>query len=206
MSEGKANKVKFNIKNVHYALLHEDESGSVTWDPPVNVPGAVSISLDASGEITPFYADGMVYYQTSSNTGYEGDLEMALIPDSFRIDVLKEQKDSKGVLIENANVETAKFALLFEFDGDQKSVRHVLYNCTATRPSVEGETTEDTKEPTTETLSISAAPLPNGNVKAKTGPDTEDTTYTQWYDSVYVPADESESAKVGKSRVGQANL
>ena len=62
----------------------------------------------------------------SSNTGYEGDLEMAMVPDSFRIDVLKEQKDTKGVLIENANVETAKFALLFEFDGDQKSVRHVL--------------------------------------------------------------------------------
>lgn len=206
MSEGKANKVKFNIKNVHYALLHEDESGSVTWDPPVNVPGAVSISLDASGEITPFYADGMVYYQTSSNTGYEGDLEMALIPDSFRIDILKEQKDSKGVLIENANVETAKFALLFEFDGDQKSVRHVLYNCTATRPSVEGETTEDTKEPTTETLSISAAPLADGKVKAKTGADTEETTYTQWYDSVYVPADGAEPAKAGSSRVGQANV
>ena len=186
MPEGKANKVKFNIKNVHYALLKEPEEGKVTWDAPVKIPGAVSIALDAKGEITPFYADGMVYYQTSSNTGYEGDLEMALIPDSFRTDVLMEKKDSKGVLIENSNVETAKFALLFEFDGDQKSVRHVLYNCTATRPSVEGETTEDTKEPTTETLSISAAPLADGNVKAKTGAETDEAAYTGWYDNVYV--------------------
>lgn len=186
MPEGKANKVKFNIKNVHYALLKVTEEGKVTWDAPVKIPGAVSIALDAKGEITPFYADGMVYYQTSSNTGYEGDLEMALIPDSFRTDVLMEKKDSKGVLIENSNVETAKFALLFEFDGDQKSVRHVLYNCTATRPSVEGETTEDTKEPTTETLSISAAPLADGNVKAKTGAETDEVAYTGWYDSVYV--------------------
>lgn len=186
MPEGKANKVKFNIKNVHYALLKETEEGKVTWDAPVKIPGAVSIALDAKGEITPFYADGMVYYQTSSNTGYEGDLEMALIPDSFRTDVLMEKKDSKGVLIENSNVETAKFALLFEFDGDQKSVRHVLYNCTATRPSVEGETTEDTKKPTTETLSISAAPLADGNVKAKTGAETDEVAYTGWYDSVYV--------------------
>lgn len=186
MPEGKANKVKFNIKNVHYALLKETKEGKVTWDAPVKIPGAVSIALDAKGEITPFYADGMVYYQTSSNTGYEGDLEMALIPDSFRTDVLMEKKDSKGVLIENSNVETAKFALLFEFDGDQKSVRHVLYNCTATRPSVEGETTEDTKEPTTETLSISAAPLADGNVKAKTGAETDEAAYTGWYDNVYV--------------------
>ena len=30
MPEGKSNKVKFNIKNVHYALLKESESGAVT--------------------------------------------------------------------------------------------------------------------------------------------------------------------------------
>lgn len=184
MPEGKANKVKFNIKNVHYALLTETD-GTVTWGTPKAIPGAVSISLEASGEITPFYADGIVYYQASSNSGYEGDLEMALIPDDFRMDVLKEEKDDKGVLIENANVETAKFALLFEFDGDQKSVRHVLYNCTATRPSLTGETTEATKTPSTETLSISAAPLADGRVKVKTGADTDETTYNSWYKKVY---------------------
>lgn len=188
MANGKANKVKFNIKNVHYALLNEGEGGSITWETPVAIPGAVSISLDASGEITPFYADGIVYYQTSSNSGYEGDLEMALIPDQFRIDVLKETLDGKGVLTENSNVETAKFALMFEFDGDQKSVRHVLYNSTATRPSLESSTTEDTKEPTTETLSISAAPLADGRVKAKTGAGTDEGTYNNWYQSVYETA------------------
>ena len=190
MPEGKANKVKFNIKNVHYALLTETD-GTVTWGTPKAIPGAVSISLEASGEITPFYADGIVYYQASSNSGYEGDLEMALIPDDFRMDVLKEEKDDKGVLIENANVETAKFALLFEFDGDQKSVRHVLYNCTATRPSLTGETTEATKTPSTETLSISAAPLADGRVKVKTGTDTDEATYNSWYQKVYETAAES---------------
>lgn len=190
MPEGKANKVKFNIKNVHYALLTETD-GTVTWGTPKAIPGAVSISLEASGEITPFYADGIVYYQTSSNSGYEGDLEMALIPDDFRMDVLKEEKDNKGVLIENANVETAKFALLFEFDGDQKSVRHVLYNCTATRPSLTGETTEATKTPSTETLSVSAAPLADGRVKVKTGADTDEATYNSWYQKVYETAAES---------------
>jgi len=185
MANGKANKVKFNIKNVHYAILSESEDGTITWGTPVATKGAVSLSLDANGEITPFYADGIIYYQASSNSGYEGDMEMALIPDRFRVDILKETLDENGVLVENANVETEKFALLFEFDGDQKSTRHVLYNCTATRPSVEGTTTEGTKEPTTETISISAAPLADGRVKAKSGADTDDAIYAAWYSAVY---------------------
>ena len=43
--------------------------------------------------------------------GYDGDLELALIPESFRTDVLKEEADNNEVLVENAHSETAAFAL-----------------------------------------------------------------------------------------------
>ena len=49
MSE-KNNKVKFNLKNTHYALLTVSEEGEVSYATPVPMPGAVSISLDANGE------------------------------------------------------------------------------------------------------------------------------------------------------------
>jgi phi13 family phage major tail protein len=182
----KKNKVKYNLKNVHYALQTIDESGNVSYGTPVAIPGAVSIGLDANGEPSNFYADGYAYYTISNNMGYEGDLEIAMVPESFRVDVLKEKLDDNKVLIEDANVETANFALLFEFDGDVKKIRHVLYNCAASRPSIESQTNEDEIEVQTETLSLTATPLANGYVKAKTGDDTTDAIYQNWYNEVYL--------------------
>lgn len=183
----KKNKVKFNICNVHYALITVDDDGDVTFGTPVAMPGAVSLSLEPNGEPSNFYADGYAYYTISNNMGYEGDLELAMVPESFRTDVLKESLDDNSVLVESANVETANFALLFEFDGDVKKIRHVLYNCSAARPNIESATNEEEIEVQTETLAITAAPLANGYVKAHTGDSTTDTVYTGWYSSVYMP-------------------
>ena len=189
----KKNKVKFNICNVHYALITVDEDGEVTFGTPVAMPGAVSLSLEPNGEPSNFYADGYAYYTISNNMGYEGDLELAMVPESFRTDVLKESLDTNQVLVENANVETANFALLFEFDGDVRKIRHVLYNCAASRPSIESATNEDEIEVQTETLALTATPLANGYVKAKTGDDTTDAVYQNWYKTVYLPTAEEVS-------------
>ena len=185
----KKNKVKFNIRNVHYAKLTIAEDGTVSFAKPVPMPGAVSLSLDPNGEPSVFYADGYAYYTISNNQGYEGDLELALVPESFRTDILKETMDSNSVLIEDATVETEKFALLFEFDGDVKKIRHVLYNCIASRPTIESSTKEDEIEVKTETLSITASPLSGGYVKARTSDTTTEEAYEGWYQAVYLPTD-----------------
>ena len=190
------NKVKYNLKNAHYALLTIAEDGSVSFGTPVPMPGSVSISLDANGEPENFYADGIAYYIINNNMGYEGDLEIALIPESFRTGPLGESLDANNVLVERSDTQLAPFALLFEFDGDQKHIRHVLYNCTASRPSIEGNTKEETLEVKTETLSIKAAPLPDGKVKAKTGDTTDSTVYDGWYGSVYIASSSANIAKL----------
>lgn len=189
------NKVKYNLKNVHAAKLTEsvvDGVSSYTYATPKAIPGAVSISLDAEGDSSPFYADGIVYFRSVSNNGYSGDLEIALIPEWFRTDILQEMLDSNGVLVEKSdNAESVKFALLFEFDGDVRAIRHVMYNCTASRPSIESETKEDTIEPGTETLSLTADPREDGLVKSRTGDTTSAETYQNWYKTVYIPVEES---------------
>lgn len=196
------NKVKYNLKNVHAAKLKEtvSSSGEITfsYENPKAIPGAVSISLDAEGESTPFYADGIVYFRSVTNNGYSGDLEIALIPEWFRTEILQEKLDGKGVLVENTNIgESVKFALLFEFDGDVNSIRHVMYNCTASRPSIESETKEDTIEPGTEKLSLTADPRSDGLVKSRTGDTTDAATYANWYKSVYIPSETEESSAKG---------
>ena len=188
------NKVKYNLKNAHYALLTYGTDDVPIYGTPVPMPGSVSISLDANGEPENFYADGIAYYVINNNMGYDGDLELALIPESFRTDVLGETLDANNVLVENSNTELAAFALLFEFDGDQRHIRHVLYNCSASRPGIEGKTNEDSKEVQTETLTIKATPLSDGIVKAKTGNTTDATTYNDWYKAVYLPTTATDTA------------
>lgn len=184
------NKVQFNLKNVHYAVLTETATGGVTsysWGTPVAVPGAVNLNLEQQGEITKFYADGIVYYQSPVNNGYEGDLEMARIVDKMLQDVWGMTLGTTSkVLTENANTEAKAFALLFQIDGDADEDCYVLYNCTGTRPAIAAKTKEDTKEPQTQSSTISAAPLGNGNVMARTTSETPAATKNKWFTEVFV--------------------
>lgn len=186
------NKVKYGLKNTHYAVITETGDG-ITYGKPKKIPGAVNLVLNASGDATQFYADDTTYYEDYTNNGYEGTLELALIPDEFKVDVLGFIKDANGAVIENADAKTKKFALMYEFDGDINKVRHVNYYVSASRPSIEGSTKTNTKEPKTETLNITARPAPGTyNVHAKL--DQGKTGYDTFFDNVYepVPATEEE--------------
>ena len=184
----KKNKVKFGLNKVHWAKITGwSDEGIPTFAKPVRLPGAVSLAIDANGENENFYADNGVYYVINNNSGYEGDLEVALITTEFATEILGELLDTKGVLVERNDAETSQFALLFEFDGDKNHIRHVLYCCSASRPATEGQTTEESKEVKTETLSLKATALPSGLVKSKTCESTDEATYNGWYNAVYIP-------------------
>lgn len=182
------NKVRFNLKNVYYSVYGiQGSSTTPSFATPVAIPGAVSLDLSPEGDVSPFYADGMVYYQAIANNGYSGSLEMARFPDTMLKDVwgYTEGTTSK-VLTESALANPATFALLFQIDGDQESEYYVMYSCTGTRPGLGSKTNEDTKEPQTQSSDIKAIPMADGKVFARTTADTPSATKTGWFSSVFV--------------------
>lgn len=189
-----ANKIKFGLKNVYYAVATiDDTTNTATYTTPVALPGAVSLSLEPQGETSPFYADNIVYWVGAGNNGYSGDLELARIPESYKKDVLGYIEDTNGVLIEDANAEAVHFALLFQFEGDENATRHVMYNCTGSRASAAGETKGESIEPQTETTTITATSIHNAGldmdiVKADLTKDVYAEGYNAWFTTVYQPA------------------
>lgn len=162
-----ANKIKYGLKNVHYAKITET-AGRIVYAVPKPIPGAVSISLPPAGEKSTFEADDSVYFEENVNNGYEGDLEIALIPDSFKQEIFGETVDANGLLVENSDAVQSNFALLFEFSGDKQKTRHILYNCSASRSDVAGKTKGKSVDPQTDKLKLSARPaLDTKDVKGK---------------------------------------
>ena len=184
------NKVKFGLSNVHVAKMIKGEDGVITYDTPFKIPGAVNLSLDAEGENEPFYADNIKYFESFANNGYSGELEIAKIPDEFLKEILGQKIDSIGGVLENINDKITPFAFMYQIEGDVTGTRFCYYNATVSRPSTEASTTEDTKTPNTDTLSITtSARTDTGDVRYKLPlTDENKTAYDAFFDAVPEPA------------------
>lgn len=135
---------------------------------------------------------GNAYAQIIRNGKGEVIALYPLMPDRMTVN-----RDSNGQLyyeytVSMDDVPTVKGSLVRLHPSDVNAIRHVLYNCSASRPSIESETKEDTIEPGTETLSLTADPRSDGLVKARTGDTTDQTTYDNWYKTVYTPVETEE--------------
>lgn len=181
------NKVKYGLRNVYYSKITVGEDGQYTYATPVAIPGAVNLSLSASGDSNDFYADDVIYYNNTTNQGYEGDLEIALIPESFLIDIMGFVRDKNGAIVENADARQSSFALGFEVQGDEKGRRNWYYNCNASRTPQNASTKESSATPSTETLTLKAMPrLSDKVVKVSmTLSDENATAYNSFFTEVY---------------------
>lgn len=190
-----ANKIKYGLKNVYYAVATINTStGHATYGDLVRLPGAVNLSLDPEGESSSFFADDIAYATFAANAGYSGSLELALLPDEFRKDILGEKVDTAaGIQYEVAAPTNKPFALVFEFNGDDTATRHVFYNVTAARTTVSGQTTESSIEVQTESVNLTCSSVTctigseEVNVTRAKCADKEATAYASWFTSVQQP-------------------
>ena len=181
------NKVLFGIEKCYVAKITVGENGAITYGTPFAVPGAVGLNFDPEGEETPFYADNIKYHIASSNQGYTGDLEIAMTPQEFLTQILGRTVDTNGAVFENSDDTQARFALMFQGQGDQTARRWVFFDCTATRPSRENNTKEESVEVGTETMTITMNPRSTDKaVMAYIEPnETNQAVYNNFFNSVY---------------------
>ncbi len=191
-----ANKVKFGLSRVAYALVTETTTSGVTtssYGTIKELKGAVSLSLSNDAEKSVFRADNEDFFVSYGQGSYSGDLEVARVNEDFLKDVLGYTEDNDKILVESsASMQTTTyFALLFQFEGDQRSVQHCLYKCSASRPDIASETTGENGsiDPKTETLTITAVPRVDADkyIHIQTQETTTTAVVEAWYTAVPTP-------------------
>ncbi len=183
-------KVRFGLAKAYYAVIKSDG----TYDTPAALPGAVSLDLSREGsEPTTFWADNIAYFVTpAANGGYTGTLTLAIVPDTFKVDVLGEVVDDNGMQVELGNATPKSFALMYEVEGDADKKRYVFFNCTAQRAVASANTKSDSTNPDTQDLEFAAIGKDftfDGETESVVKGSAEEaaTAFAGWYTAVPVP-------------------
>jgi len=193
MSDSKG--VRFGISNAHYALYTEGVDGALgTYATPVPMKGATALTLTPQGNTWTFYADNIAYETSSSNTGYEISLTVAVFGDQAKIDLIGYVADMNGVVYEAADAEPASCAFLWEFDGSKVKKRGLLYNVKFNRPTETGNTKTDSVDPDTDEMTgvaigrdITINGVVTNVIKASVTNETATAEqFADWFDAVYI--------------------
>ena len=191
-----ANKVKFGLSKVAYALVTETTTSGVTtssYGTIKELKGAVSLSISSDSERSVFRADNEDFYVSYGTGSYSGSLELSRVNEDFLKDVLGYTEDNDKILVESSASmqQTTYFALLFQFEGDQRSIQHCLYKVSASRPDIASETTGENGsiDPQTETITITAVPRVDADkyIHIQTQESTTTAVVEAWYTAVPTP-------------------
>lgn len=174
-------RIQFGLNNVHLAKISEGN-----YEPPVKVPGAVSLKLKPVQNNMAVKDSSMSQLTISETvTNYTGSIEFAMLPHYFLTEILGYFVDENNVKFESAEVSSSPFALLFEINGDTANRRYVLYNCMVTgRHTLETETIGGKGKVMTESFDLEVRPNEDKYLKAYADP-SQAEIYNNWFDQVY---------------------
>lgn len=147
------NKVSFGLSNVHIGTW-EEENGAIVMGTPVHIPGAVDWAPSQDSDTYTFYADNVAYFSQYTDGPIEGDLEMALFPDSFKTTFMGYKALTDGGLAQVKNAVKKNIYMCGEIDGDKEKRRFIFYNGSLGAITRSYHTTEENIEVQTETCPI----------------------------------------------------
>lgn len=185
MAEEK-NIVEFGVENLHLATLKNDGE----FDTPVNIKGTSKIKLSGKGDSKIIYADNGTFYVISSNTGYEGELEIYNFDDDFKIKYLGFKRDGNGILLEPSILKPVSLAMAFKILGDVKDRVSVLYNCIFEKPDIELKTVEEKIEVEVMKIKFKARPkeFQDFDEKIVQASTLNDKAKETWFTKIYTPS------------------
>lgn len=149
-----ANKVEFGLSNLYLGKYSVGETGTVTLGTPTHVPGAVSLTAEEKSDLNTFYADDIAYYSDYSGGNFEGEIEVAKFPETFKTEFLGFKQLADGGIASIKNAIKPNVYMIFEVKGDAEQRRIIMYNGTLGAINREYKTIEENKEPATEKLSF----------------------------------------------------
>lgn len=180
------NKVKFGLSNVHYAVVTEGETP--TFGAWKSLPTAISLNVSENSNTAQQYADDQLLYVATSTTSTTLGLEMSVVSDEFKKDVLGYLESSRGGLVQIVNDVKKKIALGFEVKGDAKHARHVFFVCEVNNID-EGDHSTNTESPTfaNDTINLTAYPvaLTNGKYAIKERIDEGQSGYATLFTNAF---------------------
>lgn len=186
------NKVEFGISELHVGTYTIANDGTVTLGSPYHQKGAVSFSPEEQTEQNTFYADNIPFWSGYSGGSFEGDLEVAKFDDDFKKNFLGYKALTVGGLAIVKNAIKPNVYIAFQVEGDVEPRRAIFYNCSLGSITREFATIEESKEPATETLSITCVGDPDSGVTLASFTE-DDAEYATLFTNPSVPELESES-------------
>ncbi|MBH8605989.1 major tail protein [Thermoactinomyces sp. CICC 10521] len=147
--------VQVGLRDLHYAILNQDDANGVSYDTPVKISGFINAKITPTTNSETLYADdGPAEVATSL-----GEITVELQVKDLPLDVqaaLLGHTVSDGMLIKNADDQAPYVAIGFRSLKSNGKYRYVwLYKGKFTTPEAEFQTKED--KPTFQTPTISGS-------------------------------------------------
>ena len=79
---------KIGMKDVHYAILTNDDETGVQYQTPVKLPGAISAKISAKTNIDTLYADDGAFETATTLGEITVEISLADLPLSAQADLL----------------------------------------------------------------------------------------------------------------------